>query len=345
MAGRPFGYESAPCFLVDAAGALLRPNQPRVGCAVCGSARWLHCSYGCPPCGLPPRIGKGDSMLALFEATPIVLALSDLVKQDWLNVQYYNQNDYCYSSYQAAFFDSSLHGCWASETAVAQIAAAGVPLEMIVFGKPLAPGDAGSGWVPSATLAEWASQAKADLGWTAGVFAWQYSFMDGADWLAEIYPAAQAGGSPAVAPDVGAVVCESQTQTTSASSSRTRTPSQTPTRTQSSSLSHSPSHSSSLTATFSRGASHSRSMSKTTTGSRTSTSTRSASRSPSSSVTPTLSMSSTASSTEFPLSPNGLCGTTSRGHYRCNDGVCCSKFGYCGTSNAHCGSSCQVRPC
>jgi len=40
----------------------------------------------------------------------------------------------------------------------------------------------------------------------------------------------------------------------------------------------------------------------------------------------------------IPNSPNGLCGP-SRG--RCPTGQCCSQFGFCGTSSAHCDASCQ----
>jgi len=38
------------------------------------------------------------------------------------------------------------------------------------------------------------------------------------------------------------------------------------------------------------------------------------------------------------ISTNGKCG---KEHGRCPNGYCCSKYGWCGTSSAHCGSGCQ----
>ena len=43
-------------------------------------------------------------------------------------------------------------------------------------------------------------------------------------------------------------------------------------------------------------------------------------------------------STTVPISTNGKYGTTDG---KCPDGQCCSKYGYCGTSNKHCGTGCQ----
>ena len=41
----------------------------------------------------------------------------------------------------------------------------------------------------------------------------------------------------------------------------------------------------------------------------------------------------TATSTSYPVSPDGTCGPTSAGYYRCQAGLCCSQYGYCGVSS------------
>ncbi|KAJ1927488.1 hypothetical protein IWQ60_002875 [Tieghemiomyces parasiticus] len=59
---------------------------------------------------------------------------------------------------------------------------------------------------------------------------------------------------------------------------------------------------------------------------------------PSTTVTPTPSASVTPTST--PL-PDGSCNAT----HPCANNACCSSFGFCGTSDLHCGAGCQNGPC
>lgn len=91
---------------------------------------------------------------------------------DWYNVQFYNQGDTTYDSYELLFIDAK-YGDWKG-TAVKQIHEnAGVPLEKIVVGKPCLPKDASNtGYVPQATLHDWGLRAQKDLGWNAGWMDW-----------------------------------------------------------------------------------------------------------------------------------------------------------------------------
>ncbi|KAI8906946.1 hypothetical protein EDD86DRAFT_192829, partial [Gorgonomyces haynaldii] len=41
------------------------------------------------------------------------------------------------------------------------------------------------------------------------------------------------------------------------------------------------------------------------------------------------------------LSPDGTCGPTSKGKYSCGSGMCCSQYGYCGSTADHCAKRCQ----
>ena len=254
--------------------------------------------------------------------------------QDWLFVQFYNQNANCYTNYEGLFLNSSSARCWAAKTSVKEISAAGVPLPVIIAGKPLVPEDAGNGWISASNFHDWVEKAGTDLGWMGGVFAWQYSYRVGTAWLGAIYPCAHLGGTQAtaVAPAVGSVVCESQTQTASSTGTRTPTSSQTRTPSQSPSYSRSSSTSSSRTATWSRLASKSKTMSKTKTASLTATATTTATQTPTPSQTPSFSTSATGTSTAFPVTKNGRCGQGVRGNPRCQPGLCCSQYGYCGVS-------------
>ncbi|KAH6653329.1 hypothetical protein BKA67DRAFT_314060 [Truncatella angustata] len=40
--------------------------------------------------------------------------------------------------------------------------------------------------------------------------------------------------------------------------------------------------------------------------------------------------------------PDGSCGPTSAGYYTCRAGDCCSKWGWCGATDAHCGAGCNI---
>merc|ERR1711964_825411 len=88
---------------------------------------------------------------------------------DFYNIQYYNQGGY--TTYEEVFVSTA---GWKSQTAVAEIAANGVPLQKLVLGKPLLPQHASNGWVEVSTLSTWLTRAFDELGWEAGVMIWQW---------------------------------------------------------------------------------------------------------------------------------------------------------------------------
>lgn len=91
---------------------------------------------------------------------------------DFYNVQFYNQGDTKYDTYETLFLNS---GSFFSGTAVKEIIARGIPAKKIVVGKPVTSGDAANtGFVPSASLGEFVSRAYTDFGWYGGVMFWQY---------------------------------------------------------------------------------------------------------------------------------------------------------------------------
>lgn len=71
-----------------------------------------------------------------------------------LNAQFYNQGVNCYLTYETVFVQSNAGGACPAfpGTSVSEIVAYGVPLSVIVIGKPLLPADAGSGYIAPATL-------------------------------------------------------------------------------------------------------------------------------------------------------------------------------------------------
>ena len=91
---------------------------------------------------------------------------------DFYNVQFYNQGDTKYDSYQALFLES---GSFFSGTSVNEIIKRKVPSNKIVIGKPVTQADAANtGTVDNVDLGKWASQAYKDLNWYAGIMYWQY---------------------------------------------------------------------------------------------------------------------------------------------------------------------------
>jgi chitinase len=90
---------------------------------------------------------------------------------DFYNVQFYNQGLNCYTDYNGLFKSSCSNF---PGTSVAEIHAAGIPLEKIVVGKPVTIGDAGNGYVEPAALGGHFRQAASELGWNAGIMGWQW---------------------------------------------------------------------------------------------------------------------------------------------------------------------------
>lgn len=92
---------------------------------------------------------------------------------DWYNVQYFNQGDTKYDSYQELYQSTS--GVFAG-TAVKQIHdRLNVPLEKIIVSKPVTQSDASNtGWVSPSSLGDWSARARNDFSWTSGIATWQY---------------------------------------------------------------------------------------------------------------------------------------------------------------------------
>ena len=81
--------------------------------------------------------------------------VGDLI--DFYNVQFYNQGNTQYNSYEELFTHSS---GFFSNTSVNEIMGRGVPANKIVVGKPATPGDAmNTGYVNSADLGSWIERA------------------------------------------------------------------------------------------------------------------------------------------------------------------------------------------
>jgi len=91
---------------------------------------------------------------------------------DFYFVQFYNQGDTRYDTYDELFIKST--GYFAG-TAVKEIASRGIPLQKIVVGKPLVPTDAtNTGFVKQADLGTWTARAYDEIGWFAGAGHWQF---------------------------------------------------------------------------------------------------------------------------------------------------------------------------
>lgn len=93
---------------------------------------------------------------------------------DWYNIQYYNQGTDMYTDCEGLLTKS---GSSFPNTAVMQIADAGVDLNKIVIGKPGIASDASDGFLSTSTLASCVKQAQAK-GWNAGVMSWEYPHAD-----------------------------------------------------------------------------------------------------------------------------------------------------------------------
>lgn len=92
---------------------------------------------------------------------------------DFYNVQFYNQGNTQYDTYNGLFLSS---GSVFSGTSVKEIIQRGIPANKIVVGKPVTPGDASNtGWVSSNDLGQWTTTAYQTMNWYAGVMFWQYA--------------------------------------------------------------------------------------------------------------------------------------------------------------------------
>lgn len=109
---------------------------------------------------------------------------------DFLNVQFYNQGPTCYTTYAGLFTSSNGDGTCPSfpGTSLAEIASYGVPINLLIVGKPLLAGDASNGQVPATSLRDWLSRARTELGYSGGAFIWTWSATAARTWVTMVFP-------------------------------------------------------------------------------------------------------------------------------------------------------------
>ena len=91
---------------------------------------------------------------------------------DFYNVQFYNQGNTSYDTYEKLFVSS---GAYFPGTSVKEICEKGVPLEKIVVGKPATTSDAtNTGYMDQQTLSNAIVRAYNEGQWHAGVMLWQF---------------------------------------------------------------------------------------------------------------------------------------------------------------------------
>ncbi|EMD33176.1 glycoside hydrolase family 18 protein [Gelatoporia subvermispora B] len=100
---------------------------------------------------------------------------------DWYNIQFYNQGT---SEYTTCTNLLTTSGGAFPNSSVFEIAAAGVPLDKLVIGKPANAADADNGYVDPSTLAQCLEQAKSQ-GWDAGAMAWEFPGA-ASDWITTV---------------------------------------------------------------------------------------------------------------------------------------------------------------
>ena len=91
---------------------------------------------------------------------------------DFYNIQYYNQGNTKYDTYERLFLSS---GGYFPGTSVNELIQKGIHKEKIVIGKPVSKSDASNtGTVDPRDLGDWVARAYKEIGWFSGVMFWQY---------------------------------------------------------------------------------------------------------------------------------------------------------------------------
>jgi chitinase len=105
---------------------------------------------------------------------------------DFYNIQFYNQGESCYTTYNSLFVNSCPSF---PETSISQIFNSGFPLNKLIVGKPMLPSDASNGYIDPTILGQWFDNANKSLGWNAGVMTWQWHGLATSQlWLNKVYP-------------------------------------------------------------------------------------------------------------------------------------------------------------
>ena len=92
---------------------------------------------------------------------------------DFYNVQFYNQLNATYETYDLLFRNS---GTSSPQTSIEELKKiGGVPYEMLVIGKPASINDVyNTGYVKPSNLVQYLLKGNRDLGWNTGVMFWQF---------------------------------------------------------------------------------------------------------------------------------------------------------------------------
>jgi hypothetical protein len=129
---------------------------------------------------------------------------------NWFNVQYYNQGNENYTSYNQIFVESTTTGYtypWFPGTAIEEVAGSStspysyqnygsptVPQNAMIVGGILAPSYGSSGYNDPTDLGDWIAQAGTTYGYVGGAMVWQFTntttssvTMTSGTWLSDVY--------------------------------------------------------------------------------------------------------------------------------------------------------------
>lgn len=157
--------------------------------AVLGSAAIITHAPQAPYFGSPSGSGGGNPWTGPTGCYTGLDAAAG-ANVSWYNVQFYSQGPTCYTSYTSLYMQSNASGACPPfpGTSVGEIAAYGVPEAKLVIGKPLDPGDAGSGYVAPAALHGFITEATAAGFPLTGVMAWSWDPATAPQWIATVLP-------------------------------------------------------------------------------------------------------------------------------------------------------------
>ena len=106
------------------------------------------------------------------------LMKDDSLKIDFVNIQFYNQGDKFYTTYDTQFIqgiDDPKNNMYTSQSAIDEMIKNGVPAEKILLGKPMTSTDGYSGFTSSSNMLDWTCRYWKESGNKIGGFmAWMY---------------------------------------------------------------------------------------------------------------------------------------------------------------------------
>jgi len=106
--------------------------------------------------------GPSLGYTALYKTVPDTI--------DFFNIQFYNQGQGTYNSYETIFtYEADF-----PDTAIKEMINNGIPADKLVVGKPTKVSYASNGWVDACNLHKWGYQAYIEYGWNAGFMGWMW---------------------------------------------------------------------------------------------------------------------------------------------------------------------------